>query len=206
MTLPLQILVGEKAGKVVIKQTEDDRGKGLFALQVGMFHRKVGNHSSMSQHALPCNWQSCRQSDEILDTQQKPIANCMLACIRISSQNCMPLSLTIRKAKRAYYTSACCEGRIILLKDYKTGDVIIREAPLAAIQHSVSKEDCLCCSCCCCFLGSVELQVAWKLRSSGRHYFTKGVLNGLRGSFSPAAVQKVLWHAIYCHVWMQAQH
>ena len=74
---------------------------------------------------------------------------------------------------------------LISPKDLQAGEVIFREEPLAAIQHSISKEDCLNCNRCCCFLGSIEIQVAWKLRSSGNWGLACKTLKALEAQHAP---------------------
>lgn len=56
---------------------------------------------------------------------------------------------------------------ITFVKAIEAGETILSEAPLVAMQHCCNKHEWLVCSRCCKFLGSVELQAAWKLRFTG---------------------------------------
>ncbi|ONK61089.1 uncharacterized protein A4U43_C08F26140 [Asparagus officinalis] len=48
-------------------------------------------------------------------------------------------------------------------KEFKEGELILKDQILFAAQHSSNKVDCLVCSRCFCFIGSVELQIGRKL-------------------------------------------
>lgn len=51
------------------------------------------------------------------------------------------------------------------MQAFKEGEVIFREPPLVALQHVLSRSEALVCGNCFRFLGPLELQAAWLLRS-----------------------------------------
>ncbi|KAJ7562290.1 hypothetical protein O6H91_03G062700 [Diphasiastrum complanatum] len=64
---------------------------------------------------------------------------------------------------------------VFAAKDFDEGEVVLREPKLVGIQNAHSKEDSLVCSFCFCYVGSLELQLRWKL-------FARGHLRPIRGT------------------------